>query len=812
MKTGFYGRMIIIVVALLAICGLAVSGAMADGSDYRYEILPDGTVMLTGYIGTETNLILPETIDGYTVSVLDDGFSLSDSVREIISLTIPNTLTDVQPGALWNAGKLQEIRIAKDHPTLEFKDGVLYNKKERSILLYLQTNTATDFSVPDGVKAIEKRAFFGSKLRSISIPGNVECIGKSAFDHCHGMQKIYLHEGLKTIGDYAFYNIRALESITIPASVTEIGADIFGGCLNLKEINVAPGSSVFSVSDGALINVRDGILMAYPMSRKTERVVIPAGVKRINEDAFYGCKYIKQVVFPDGLLEIGNDAFRNCDGLISLDLPDSVEQLGSYAINGCYKVTQLHIPAGLKKIDNSNFVHLAITELTIPDSVTYIGDCFSYLKNLTEVVIPNSVTTIDKYTFTNCANLVRITIPASVTEIGDKDYTFTNNSDALVIKVEAGSYAEQWCRESGFKYEVISSGSASSVSAPRDAIKTTLTSRSQTKASSPLSIFMAELASHTDNLEENFTVPCSKELQEKLFQDSSIYGEPPLSTIMSNEGVYDKSCRRNPDSIEFDGCRYYEGKRIVHAVRAGKVSALTAQEKRTLEKAQQMVAGIKGSELEKERAIHDLLCGHVTYHTTGQAGHGEMDCAIGAILNGSADCEGYSDAFYLLAGLTGLRIRYQDGMIIHDNGTREGHMWNLININGRWVMLDVPSDDQTNIQYIYFNFGTDYNNKKHRWDEDSVLVSVEKDPSNDFRPAGLEWSYVTNLSELRSVLESKAGKQERIFLKYPASFNLKQQTEQLDNVLQTLRVEGATQVLREYAYGPDCMELFLSFR
>ena len=442
-----------------------------------------------------------------------------------------------------------------------------------------------------------------------------------------------------------------------------------------------------------------------------------------------------------------------------------------------------------------------ITELHIPDSVTYIGDSFNSI-DVKEVVIPDSVTTIGSITFSYCGNLVSVTIPASVTEMGSSSM-FNEHSEALVIRVESGSYAEQWCRENGMKYEVISMNNSPATAARSSGG----TASAQPGTSTPWSIFMADFASHTDKLEETFTVACSGELQEQLFQNSRVDGEPYLAIIMTNEGMIDCSYGRHADSIEFVNCRYYEGKRIVQAWKTGKVSALTSQEQRTLEKAQQMVAGISGSELEREKNIHDLLCRHVNYLKMGSEGHNPEDSAVSAILNGHADCSGYSDAFYLLGSLAGLQVRYQHGMIIPDKGGANsetiGHMWNLVNIRGKWVMLDVTLDDQENTQYFYFNIGTDYMGKDHRWDTESMPVPVEKNPSNNFRPAGLEWAYVDNWQDLQLVLTNKLGKQERLCLRAPASFNLKQQFEQVDSILQTLGVSRIS-----YVFGPDCMEIF----
>ena len=51
-----------------------------------------------------------------------------------------------------------------------------------------------------------------------------------------------------------------------------------------------------------------------------------------------------------------------------------------------------------------------------------------------------------------CINLTEISIPASVTYIGDR--VFDGCSDKLVITVEAGSYGEVWARTCGYAYKV----------------------------------------------------------------------------------------------------------------------------------------------------------------------------------------------------------------------------------------------------------------------------------------------------------------------------------------------------------------------
>ena len=77
----------------------------------------------------------------------------------------------------------------------------------------------------------------------------------------------------------------------------------------------------------------------------------------------------------------------------------------------------------------------SLTNITIPNSVTYIGAyAFSSCSSLTNITILNSVTRIEPYAFSNCSSLTNITIPNSVTFIGED--AFNNCSSLENIKVD----------------------------------------------------------------------------------------------------------------------------------------------------------------------------------------------------------------------------------------------------------------------------------------------------------------------------------------------------------------------------------------
>ena len=253
---------------------------------------------------------------------------------------------------------------------------------------------------------------------------------------------------ITSIGNEAFGNCTSLTSIAIPDSVTEIGEWVFAGCSSLKAFY-----GKFASSDNRCLIV-DGILNAFAPAGLTE-YTIPDSVTSIGESAFENCELLTSVTIPNSVTSIGESAFENCELLTSVTIPDSVTSIGDWAFCNCSSLTSVTIPDSVISIgygafgacsslkafygkfaspDNrylivdgilNAFAPVGLTEYTIPDSVTSIGDwAFGDCTSLTSVTIPDSVISIGYCAFGG-TSLTSVTIPDSVTEIGEYAFAFT---------------------------------------------------------------------------------------------------------------------------------------------------------------------------------------------------------------------------------------------------------------------------------------------------------------------------------------------------------------------------------------------------
>ena len=113
---------------------------------------------------------------------------------------------------------------------------------------------------------------------------------------------------------------------------------------------------------------------------------------------------------------------------------------------------------------------------------------------------------------------------------------------------------------------------------------------------------------------------------------------------------------------------------------------LNAEESAALEMARSIAADFLPLDEEARfHRVYDWVCRNVRYvHTTpGQKGYERLVSAVGALLDGQANCQGFADVLYLLCGLCSIACEYRCG-----RGERQLHVWNAVCINGTWQEAD----------------------------------------------------------------------------------------------------------------------------
>lgn len=165
---------------------------------------------------------------------------------------------------------------------------------------------------------------------------------------------------------------------------------------------------------------------------------------------------------------------------------------------------------------------------------------------------------------------------------------------------------------------------------------------------------------------------CACMLQEEIAfcytgELDDVFASPDaLRYMMRNCGLIQWDQARNTEKrrVRMDNIVYAPGFRIAQAWRMGRTDDLTDEEREVFDIAQGMVR-----EAEENASspfgvlvnLHDALLERVSYAGTTADGVSAEDTAVGALKYGGAECDGYTDAFYLLAALAGHQAGYLRG-------------------------------------------------------------------------------------------------------------------------------------------------------
>ncbi len=272
------------------------------------------------------------------------------------SVSIGKGLENIDVDVFVRCKNLEEINVDEANKNFVSVAGVLFNKAKTELIQYPRANSATSYTVPEGVEKIWMIAFSGSdNLTSVVLPDSVTNLNDSAFNGCYNLSSIKLGSGLKVIGNDAFSYCKKLTSITIPASVTHINEFAFSGCEALSKITIKAKNinhiGKYAFDNTAYMNDtnnwENGSLYLNNYLIKVDSNVkgmhrIKDNTKVIAERALQGCNGITSVSIPDTVTNIGSNAFRHCTNIKSVFIPESVSFIGMEAFWDCGSIENIY--------------------------------------------------------------------------------------------------------------------------------------------------------------------------------------------------------------------------------------------------------------------------------------------------------------------------------------------------------------------------------------------------------------------------------------------------------------------------------------
>ena len=419
----------------------------------------NGEYTLTGYLGDETNLVLPENYKGNTYSISYNAFR---GCSGLTSIEIPNSVISIDGYAFADCSGLTSIEI------------------------------------PNSVTSIGNYAFYGCSLKSLTIGAGVLSIGS---DQCKPVKTIWLtntppseYENLQGNINYVandqysgLSNVRVYPYLSsafetdgvkyVPVSPAErtcdaidcsydsdvvyinIGKTVSFKGVEMKVQNVMPytahehkfvkgikvsskgdiGDNAFygctGITDATISNEGNIGESAFEGAMTSGNAVLKVSNKgNISNKAFYGCTGITDATISNEG-NIGEWAFYGCTALETLTLGENVTSIGGSAFSGCSKLLVVTIPNKTNSLGSYSFASCSsMKTLKIGDGIVTIPEyAFNGCSSLSSVEWGKSVEKIERYSFYGCSALPSIDIPASVTSVGD--YTFkgcTSIADVVI--------------------------------------------------------------------------------------------------------------------------------------------------------------------------------------------------------------------------------------------------------------------------------------------------------------------------------------------------------------------------------------------
>ena len=351
-----------------------VAGAVSGGAGLAWEITDDGVLTLSGtgriwegiskYPWQDYEQYFTKVVLKDNVKILNHNvFSQNSNITQVV---LGNGLRQIGNSAFSQCTGLTEITLPE---SLESIGSAAFTKCENLHTVVYPHNS--------NLQSIGSYAFSGTAITEFIAPYGLLTIGTNAFYQCPVLETVVLEGTVRNVGKDAFKYCYTLQSITLGDTVENPGVDLFFTAGSAKAVydytGVAGSYARMGSLNSVVIGGKKDASPVFTDCAKLESVIIEAPVTVITDSAFQGCTALKQIILPDTVTVIEREAF-NRSGLTAITIPKSVTSIGQAAFRDAAKLKEVTFLGDMPTIHTLAFKNCVLTIYYPKDNPTWTED------------------------------------------------------------------------------------------------------------------------------------------------------------------------------------------------------------------------------------------------------------------------------------------------------------------------------------------------------------------------------------------------------------------------------------------------------